>query len=310
MSRWLELSTLVEPEAVDAVAEVFARWGQGVAIEEPLLPTDDPEVTLIDPARPVQVRTYLPLDERAEERRTRIAEAVWHLGQIRRVEPLAVRTLDEADWANAWKEHFYVHRVGERTVVVPTWREYQPEPGDVVVLLDPGMAFGTGLHPTTRLCLRALERATRPGARVLDLGTGSGILAIAAAQLGAGRVLALDLDPVAVRVAAENVARNRVADRVVVRQGTVADAEPHAASAPLDSGPFDLVVANISATVVLSLAAPLAALVRPSGRAIVSGLLAERADDVRAAYQASGWRPVEAAAEGDWVALTFERVGS
>src|SRR5690606_26457499 len=125
------------------------------------------------------------------------------------------------DWANAWKEHYRVLRVGERIVVVPSWLEYEAAPGDVVLQLDPGMAFGTGLHPTTQLCLRLLERYARPGLRTLDIGTGSGILAIAAAKLGAGPILALDNDPVAVGVAAENTARNGVADLVSAAEGSL-----------------------------------------------------------------------------------------
>ena len=330
MAQWLELSTLAEREAVDAVAEAFSRWGQGVAVEEPLLPTLDPEVTHIDPTRPVLVKTYIPLDERAEERRARLAEAVWFLGRLRRVEPLQVRTIHEEDWASAWKEHFHVQRVSPRLVIVPTWREYRPEPDDVVLLIDPGMAFGTGLHPTTRLCLQALERHLRPGDHVLDVGTGSGILAIAAAKLGAARVLALDIEPVAVKVAVENAARNGVADRVTVRLGTLDETPAGLHAAPPGPGPerpggsgaapvrpptgeqqgadgFDLAVANISATVVLGLAGPLGRVVRPGGTAVVSGLLVERADDVRANFAAGGWELVEQTAEGDWAALTFRR---
>ncbi len=212
----------MEAEAVEAVAEVFARWGHGVAIEEPLEPDQEPEEgPRTDSRAPVLVKTYLPDDGTSGVARQRIEEAVWHLGLLRRVEPVQVRRIAEDDWAHAWKQYFHVHRPGQRIVVVPSWRRYRATGSDVVVRLDPGMAFGTGLHPTTRLCLREMERCLAPGMRVLDLGTGSGILAIAAARLGASHVMALDVDATAVRVAQENVRRNRVARRVIVAQGTL-----------------------------------------------------------------------------------------
>ena len=135
---------------------------------------------------------------------------MWHLGQMRPVGALKVQQLEEEDWANAWKQHYNTQRVGERTVIVPSWLDYEAEPDEIVLNLDPGMAFGTGLHPTTQLCLRLLEQHARPRQRTLDLGTGSGILAIAAAKLGAGPVVALDNDPIAVEAASANVARNGV----------------------------------------------------------------------------------------------------
>src|SRR5205814_2767520 len=140
------------------------------------------------------------------ERQARIERAVWALGQLRDVGTLHVRMLRETDWANAWKEYFFVHRVGRRSVIVPSWREsdYVPSPHDVVLLLDPGMAFGTGLHPTTRLCLQALEEVVMPGMRVVDVGAGSGILSIAAARLGAKSVAAVEIEPVAATVCQQN----------------------------------------------------------------------------------------------------------
>ena len=300
MTKWLECSTLAEAEAVDAVAEVFARYGQGVAIEEPVVSSPDGEQVRIDPEQPVLVKTYLPSDERAEERRRQLEEAVWHLGRLRRVEPLQVRRLDESDWAEAWKQHFFVHRVGERLVIVPSWREFEPRPDDLAIQLDPGMGFGTGLHPTTRLCLRALESRLRGGEMVLDLGTGSAILAIAAGLLGAGSVLALDVEPVAVRVAAENVERNGQADLVRVRHGSLPHPEAPAGSA-------DLVVANISLRVLSELHPQLRAVLRPGGAALLSGVLDQDAPALIGSLQAAGWRPIEWQVEADWALLAVER---
>src|SRR5262249_6287614 len=155
------------------------------------------------------------------------------------------------DWENAWKRHFFVRHVGKRLVIVPSWRRYRPKAGDVVLDLDPGMAFGTGVHPTTRLCLHLLERYLTPDARVLDLGTGSGILAIAAAKLGAARVTAVDLDATAARVAAENVARNEVEDVVDVAEGELAGVDRAAR--------FELILANINLRVIRAVVPTLAA---------------------------------------------------
>ncbi len=223
MMNWLELSVEVDSEAVEAVAEVLASYGYngGVVVEPAWTPGDEGPEFRYDATRPSVLRTYVPLDDQAEDTRQRVEQALWHLGQMRPIGPLQTRALQEEDWANAWKQHYAVLRVGERIVIVPSWLEHHPAPEDVVLHLDPGMAFGTGLHPTTRLCLRLLERYTRPGQRALDLGTGSGILAIAAARLGADAVLALDNDPVAVAVAAENVARNGVSERVTVAEGSL-----------------------------------------------------------------------------------------
>jgi ribosomal protein L11 methyltransferase len=323
----LELSAVAEPEAADAVAEVFARWGRGVAIDQPVRDAPDGDGGWVDPQRDVVVKTYLPLNEEAEGRRRLLEEAVWHLGRLRRVEPLETRSLAEEDWAHAWKRFFFPHRVGRRLVIVPSWRRRARGPDDLVIRLDPGMAFGTGLHPTTRMCLRLLEERLRPGDRVLDFGCGSAILSIAAARLGAAHVLALDVDGVAVRVARENIHRNRVARRVRVEEGTVGSGGPirgapgpgrrarrpgarggRDARAPGEEL-FDLAAANISALVLKNARDGLAAAVRPDGLALLSGVLEKGAPDVRAAYVAGGWEHLETRAEGEWVAMVVRRGG-
>src|SRR5581483_2233561 len=219
------------------------------------------------------------------------------LGRLRSIAPLRVRALDEEDWANAWKEHFHVQRIGERLVIVPSWREYAARPADVPLLLDPGMAFGTGLHPTTRLCLLAVERLVRPGHDVLDLGTGSGILAIAAARLGARSVQALDVEPVAIEVARTNAVRNQVDDRVEVALGSL----PHPRVPPASR---DLVLANITIRALQELQTAVRGVLRPGGRAVFSGILAEDGPRFRDALVASGWRDARTDQEADWIAIT------
>jgi ribosomal protein L11 methyltransferase len=300
-SSWLELSSVVEPEAADAVAEVFGRWGHGVAIDQPVRDAPDGEGGSVDPAQNVVVKTYLPVDQHVEASRRLLEEAVWHLGRLRHVEPLQTRGLAEEDWAHAWKRCFFPHRIGRRLVVVPSWRRGRYEARDVVIRLDPGMAFGTGLHPTTRMCLQLLEEHVRRGDRVLDFGCGSGILSIAAALLGAAGLLALDVDSAAVRVAEENARRNRVARRITVSLGSV-ETDP-----TLPQAPFDLIVANISALVLKNAEPGLAAVIRSGGLLILSGLLQKKASDVGSLYVSRKWELLETRGEGDWAAIVVRR---
>ena len=294
MDEWLELETRAEPEAVESVSSVFAEYGQGVAIEQVVESSRDGDMVHLPPDAPVLIKTYLPVvDPSTNARRAKIEQAVWALGQLRDVGPLQVRTLRETDWANAWKEYFFVHRVGRRTVIVPSWREadYVPQPNDVVLLLDPGMAFGTGLHPTTQGCLRALSRIDVAGKRVADVGTGSAILAIACAKRGAREVLALDNDAVAVKEAKENVERNAVS--IEARAGSAADLE----------GGYDLILANIVAAVLQKLAPELAAHLSPGGTLIVAGIIAAEEAETVGAFAAQGLTAIDREQVGDWVAL-------
>ena len=325
---WLELSVDVESEAVESISELLAQYGYngGVVVDQPIIPGGDGPEYSFDTSRPVTVRTYLPLDEHAEETRQRIEQALWHFGQMRTVGPLSVRPLEEEDWANAWKQHYAIQRIGARTVIVPSWLEYQPQPGDIVLRLDPGMAFGTGLHPTTQLCIGFIEQYVKPGMRVLDLGCGSGILAIGAARLGAS-VLALDTDAIAVTATRENVDRNGVAGQVSVAEGSLGSgaALDHWLYPTTDHRPpttgnsdnqssvvsgqwsFDVIVANIIARVLSALAADMAGALTADGMLIASGIIADREPEVAAAFTGAGLTPLERRQEGDWVALVYRK---
>lgn len=295
--RWLELAADVDREAVEAVSAIFREHGHsGVIVEEPVLSTSDWAGWESDPGRPVTIRTYLPVEPATSERREAIERALWHVGQIRTVSPVRARELDETDWAEAWKQHYDVHRIGEHIVIRPSWREFTPQPGDVVVELDPGMAFGTGLHPTTRLCLAALEGAIRPGDTVLDLGAGSGILSIAASKLGASQVLAVDTDPVAVDAATNNVAANSLTN-IAIQLGSIDATQQQ----------YDLILANISARVILQLASDLAEAIVPGGRLVASGFLDETEIEVALTVAAAGFHLTESASDGDWRMLVFVR---
>jgi ribosomal protein L11 methyltransferase len=302
---WLELSVEVDVEAVEAVSEILGRFAPGGTSVEPAFElVEDGLGARIDPTRPSIVRAYVPArDPGAAERAAgEAAEALGHLQAfgLRPIGELTTRVVHEADWAEAWKAHFPVMRIGRRLVIRPTWLAHEPAPGDVVLDLDPGMAFGTGLHPTTRLCLAALEafagRGRLDGARVLDVGCGSGILAIAAARLGAASVVGVDTDPIAIEATIANAARNGLADRIVARVGSL----------PSGEEAHDVVLANLIASVLIVLAEPLHAELRPGGVLLASGIFVDREAEVRSAFAAVDLVVTDRSAEGDWIA--FEAV--
>jgi ribosomal protein L11 methyltransferase len=303
---WLELSVEADVEAVEAVSEILGRVATGGTTVEPAFELIDEGLgARVDPTRPAVVRGYVPARDAsaAEAAAADTAEALGHLQAfgLRTIGELRTRIVHEVDWAEAWKARFPVLRVGDRLVIRPTWRRHRRQLDDVVLALDPGMAFGTGLHPTTRLCLAALEsladRGAIDGARVLDVGCGSGILAIVAVKLGAAEALGVDTDPIAIEATLANARRNRLARRITARVGSLPSGEP----------PFDAVLANLIAGVLVPLAAPLQAELRPGGTLLASGIFIDREGEVRAAFEAAGLVIAERSAEGDWVALTATR---
>jgi ribosomal protein L11 methyltransferase len=299
---WIELAVAADIEAVEAVSEILTRFAPGGTSVEPGFGlTNEGLGAVVDPSKPAIVRAYLPGLDPAGVRRA-IAEAANALGHLqafglRPIGDLQTRIVREVDWAEAWKSHFPVLRVGRRLVIRPTWRRHRRQPDDVVLSLDPGMAFGTGLHPTTRLCLAALETLADEGrvasARVLDVGCGSGILAVAAGKFGAPDILGVDTDPIAVESTFANARLNRLTRRVRVRQGSV----------PTGERPFDLVLANLIASLLAELAPLLRAELAPGGRILASGIFRDREGDVSAAFLASGLTLGRRWAEEDWVAL-------
>ncbi|MBE0466140.1 MAG: 50S ribosomal protein L11 methyltransferase [Candidatus Desulforudis sp.] len=277
---WLEIDVHTPDQFRDAVSNVFFEMGSGV--EEPA--SSNLGISII--------RGYFPADDRGGRMVRELQRRVAHiLGEKPRIE---VRRLTGRDWTISWREGFKPFRVGERLVVKPTWEKYEPGPDDLVIELDPGLAFGCGSHATTGMCLELLERHVQPGMAVLDVGTGSGILAVGAALLGARTVWAVDEDPVAVRTARENVVQNNLAGRVWVYESNLLEdlAEP-----------ADLVVANIVAEVLVALCPAAATVLEPGGRFILSGILDRREEMVRQALVAEDFEVRGRMAEGEWVAL-------
>jgi len=306
---WVELSVAADIEAVEAVSEILTRFAPGGTSVEPGFGlTDEGLGAVVDPTKPAIVRAYLPARDPAQVEAAigaaRIALGHLQAFGLRPIGELQTRLVREEDWAETWKSHFPVLRIGRRMVIRPTWRRHRALPDDVVLSLDPGMAFGTGLHPTTRLCLAALEtlaeegllargRARNGAARVIDVGCGSGILAIAAGKLGAGEMLGVDTDPIAVESTIANARLNGQSRRLRVRQG----------SAPSGEGPFDIVLANLIASLLVLLARSLRHELAPGGHILASGIFRDREGDVRAAFEAADLTVARRWAEEDWVAL-------
>ncbi|MEA5065555.1 MAG: 50S ribosomal protein L11 methyltransferase, partial [Eubacteriales bacterium] len=209
-----------------------------------------------------------------------------------------VKTLDDEDWAENWKRQYKPFRLGEHMVIKPGWCAYEAQPGDKIIEIDPGLAFGTGTHETTALCVALVEQYVKPGDRVIDVGTGTGILAIAAARSGAAAVLASDIDPMAVKVAAENVRVNGLAHVIEARPGNLLEAVDEVC---------DVLTANIIADVIVQLAAPVRAHIREGGVFICSGIARERQQAVLDALKAAGYHDIDVREQGEWAAIACRR---
>lgn len=283
---WQEVSISVPFEYVEPISYLFDRYGYGLSMED-----DGPEH--------IKLRTYLPSD--ARQRYSHIEVGVKLASMLEPLGELAVTPLEnDADWQNAWKEHFTLLRIGERLVIKPSWIEYEPKEGEILIELDPGLAFGTGYHPTTYTCLEAMEKLITPGSRVLDLGCGSGILSIAAVKLGAGQVVALDIDPQAVQSSRQNFRRTRITAQVQLDQGSL----PHRLAA---EGAFDLVVANISSRGVRERAPDILPALKPEGILVASGIIDEQHEETESALRQAGFTAIEAWPREDWVSLICRR---
>lgn len=304
--NWHEVSIKTDKPAVDEISDILMDCGAGgVSIEDPEMVIERirenswdayefPEELLNRDF--VLIKAYFPAeanDNKLTElrRRMQIFNTEIMPGSVRE---LNFSEVQEEDWANSWKAYYKPVKAGSRVVIKPTWENYEPAEGELVVELDPGMAFGTGTHPTTVMCIKSLEKLITGGERVFDIGTGSGILAITAAKLGAAGVTAVDIDEVAVRSAAANVALNNVEDRVSVFAGNLLDNV---------KGQADLVVANIVADIIKLVCPDAAKAVKVGGTFLASGIIAPRGQDVIEAVEQAGFVIRETIQEGDWLCL-------
>lgn len=293
--KWLELSLRAPAEYVEPLSVIFQRYGYGGVVVELLggYNPDEDESPANDST--AILRSYLPINRTTESRKEQIKVAVELISRLCALSPLEERVLEDGEWMESWKSHFSVLHMG-KIVICPSWLEYTAKPGEVVIGIDPGMAFGTGYHPTTRMCLTELEKLVTPGMKVMDVGTGSGILTIAAAKLGADHVLALDIDPVAIKAARVNVRANGLQHVVTLQRRTISPEDAN-------EGGFDLVVANLYTKVILSIAPTLMAQLAPKGTLIISGIMADRVAEVEKCLEKEGCTLLRMDREGDWAVL-------
>jgi ribosomal protein L11 methyltransferase len=295
---WTELCLRVRSDAAEQAASVLEDLsGCGTVIEPPIEVFGPDEGYELDREAPQTVKAYfygsVSPQQRAAIRRRLKQSLESHALEGR----LIWRTLREEDWANTWKQHYSVQHVGS-VVIRPVWLDYAARPGETVISLDPGMAFGTGDHPTTRMCLLAMQRFDLKGASVLDLGTGSGILALAAVALGAAHCLALDIEAMAVTAARINIDLNGAADRIHTEQRSLD---------PQTDGPFDAVFANIHASAIIGLAADLARVAKSGARLLAGGVIAPRLAEALHALKREGWSIQDMLSEGDWRTIVARR---
>ncbi len=310
--KWAEISIQTTHEATEAVANIFHDLGaSGVVIEDPELVNayrragawdycDIPEETDVET---VTVKAYLPMNEELDDKlasfEQRVNELVNH-NLDKGKGAIACKEVQEEDWESSWKEYFHPTRISPQIIIKPSWEDYVAIPNDIVIELDPGMAFGTGTHHTTMMCAQCLEEVVREGSVVFDVGTGSGILAVAAAKLGAKSVKAVDLDPVAVRVAQENVTINQVEHLISVARGDLLTGV---------EGQADVIVANIIADIIIHLLKDIPAKLKKDGYFIASGIIVERLSDVTAAAIEQNFIVEKVVENGGWVAMVMRKRG-
>lgn len=309
--QWIEVNVQVTHEAVEVVADILTAAGtSGVAIEDPQLINnlrnsgtwelcDIPEQ---ENTEIVTVSAYYADDEKLQDRLKQIenelAAVEERIGSFR-FGNIRFRSLSEKDWANEWKQYFHVTHVGESLVIKPSWEEYTPKEGEHVIKIDPGMAFGTGTHHTTNMCMARLEKVLPANAEVFDVGTGSGILAIAAALLGAKSVKAVDIDAVAVRVARENIADNGLEDKIEVKEGDLLRGT---------EGQADVIIANIIADIIIMLLKDIPGKLQDDGIFLASGIISDRRADVEAAAAEVGMKVDHVDEKGGWVVMQMSKV--
>lgn len=310
--KWSEISIHTTHEATEAVANILHEAGaSGVIIEDSHEPDKIHEDRFGEiyelnkddfPAEGVIVKAYLPVNSFLIETVKEISESVNDLAEYGLdigVNIVRTNEVDEEDWATAWKKYYHPVKISERFTIVPTWETYEPVSSDELIIeLDPGMAFGTGTHPTTVMCLQALEKYVKKGDRIIDVGTGSGVLAIGAALLGASHVHALDLDEVAVVAARENIQLNDVHETIEVTHGNLLDSVKEPAS---------IIVANILAEVIMTFSQDAYDILPNEGLFIVSGIIAQKRDLVKEDLMAKGFEIIESVLMEEWVAIVASK---
>jgi ribosomal protein L11 methyltransferase len=302
--RWIEVKFTCNGELAEALAEVLGRFvSNGVVLEA--VTRFNPKTQENEPTGQMTVSGYLAADDQLEGQRHKLEVALWHLGQILPLPEPQYRPIKDEDWMAAWKKHYTPIAIGERLLIMPAWKDPDPDQTRIVVRINPAMAFGTGTHPTTQLCLRLLERHFNPGQALIDVGCGSGILTIAALKMGATHALAVDVDSQAVASTLENAGLNAIAPETLeTGKGSVEE---------ILTGRFSmieapLVLVNILAPSIIRLFGQgLAELVGEGGTLLLSGILLDQEPEVISAVEAAGFSQVDRLTDGDWVGLALTK---
>lgn len=299
---WLEINVVVDSETAEAVAEVLSRYAEnGVVVEQGVDYNDTEDVGT--PFGPCRVTGYLPVDETTEEKRQRILEDLWYLGRISSVPEPEFKFIEDEDWMAAWKKFYRPILIGEKLLILPAWMP-SIEPERIAVKIDPSMAFGTGTHPTTQLCLAMVEKYIIPHEDIIDMGCGSGILSIGALLLGARHALGVDIDNESMQSSRENAENNGVADRLELFKGTV----PEILNGTCSIKQAPLVTANILTPILVQLFSQgMAELITPGGVILLSGILEEQDQKIRNAAEAQGLEFLEKRQIADWVAYAYRK---
>ena len=302
--RWIEVKFVTDGEIAEALAEVLGRFvSNGVVVEtetqfNPKSPENEPTGNMV-------VFGYLPADDTLEGKRQKLEEALWHLGQIAPLPPAQYQSIQDEDWMAAWKVHYHPISIGKNLLIMPAWKELADDETRLVVRINPAMAFGTGTHPTTQLCLRLMEGHLIPGLPVIDIGCGSGILSIAALQMGASHALAVDIDGQAVTSTLENAQLNEI-DSTRLETGKGSVEEILTGRFKLQEAP--LVLVNILALIIVRLFdLGLSELVSQNGTLLLSGILEDQEAAVAQAAENAGFIPLERLTEGDWIGLAMKK---
>ena len=300
---WLEASLVCSNELAEAVAEVFSRYAPGGVLINSLTTFDQQDYEE-KPTGDTQVVAYFPMDDQVEKIRQKLEESIWHLGQIAPLGQLEYQIIADQNWMDSWKERYKPLKLGDNLIVLPAWVDPAVAGQRLPIIISPDMAFGTGTHPSTQLCLIALEKYGCQDKDVLDIGCGSGILSIAAVRLGAARVLGVDYDPIAIPSCERNAALNDMQGRITFEVGTHTDIL--ARNDGLNQAP--VVLANILAHILVKmLETGLAETVAPKGILILGGILDVQAESVIQAAGSVGLNLIDTLTEQDWVVLVFRK---
>ncbi len=299
---WLEVSLDVDGEMAEALAAMLSEhFVNGVVIETPVV-YDESEETYTSTGN-VRVFGYMALDDQLEEKRQKLMQALFFMGRIRELPEPVFRKIEDENWMEAWKKNYHPINLGDRILILPAWIT-EEDPQRIAIRIDPSMAFGTGTHPSTQLCLVLMEKYLQPGMNVIDLGCGSGILSIAAAKLGAAAVMAVDTDADAVKASFDNGSANQVLAKLEIHLGSLDEIK--AGDYSFSKG--HLVVANILTTVILNLFHNgLADIVESGGILLLAGILEDQATRIQQAAEANGLTQVDFMQQNDWIALAYRK---